>query len=131
MPKPYSTDLRLKVVESIVLNGLKRCEASEQFNISRSTIHDWLKRYEETGDVSPSHHNHRGHSHKITDWSAYEAIAREHAAKTQEEMADLWPAKISDRTISRGLKKIDFTRKKRPTVTKSVMSRRDRSFSNS
>ena len=110
---------------------MKRCEASEQFNISRSTIYDWLKRYEETGDVSSSHHNHSGHSHKITDWSASETFAREHADKTQEEMADLWPEKISDHTISRGLNKIDFTRKKRPTGTKNVMSRRARAFSNS
>ena len=112
MPKPYSHDLRCKVVEAIVLNGMKRCEASEQFNISRSRIYDWLKRYEERGDVSPSHHNHSGHSHKITDWSAFEVFVREHADNTQAEMADLWPEKISDRTISRGLKRINFTRKK-------------------
>ena len=33
MPKPYSNALRLKVVEAIVLNGMKRCEAHEQFNV--------------------------------------------------------------------------------------------------
>lgn len=112
MPKPYSNDLRRKVVEAITLNGMKRCEASEQFNLSRSTIHDWLKRYEATGNILPSHHNHQGHSHKITDWKAFEAFAREHADKTQAELAELWPTNISDRTMSRALKKIDFTRKK-------------------
>ena len=71
MPKPYRPDLRRKVVEAIVLNGLQRCEAIEQFNISRSTIYAWLKRYEETGDLLPSHHNHGGHTHKIIDWSAF------------------------------------------------------------
>ena len=131
MPKPYSNDLRRKVVEAIVLNGMKRCEASEQFNISRSTIYDWLKRYEKTGDISASHHNHSGHSHKITDWQKFEAFVREQADKTQEEMAELWPEKISDRTISRALKKINFTRKKRPMGTKNAMSKRDRFSSNS
>jgi hypothetical protein len=31
MPKPYSYDLRQKVIEAIELNGMKRCEASEHF----------------------------------------------------------------------------------------------------
>ncbi len=128
MPKPYSNDLRLKVVEAIVVNGMKRYEASEQFNISRNTIHAWLKRYEETGDLSPSPHNHSGHSHKITDWQSFEAFGRKYADKTQKELAELWPGEISDRTISRALKKINFTRKKRPTGTRSEMSQRDRFF---
>ena len=131
MPKPYSNDLRLKVVEAIVLNGMKRCEAHEQFNVSRSTINDWLKRYEETGDISPSHHNHRGHSHKITDWQKFRAFVCDHADKTQEELAELVPEYIRDRTISRALKKINFTRKKRLTDTKNVTHKRDRYFSNS
>ena len=129
MPKPYSTDLRRKVVEAIVLNGMKRCEASEHFNLSRSTIYDWLKRYEETGDLSPSPHNHHGHSHKITDWQTFEAFARQYADKTQAEMAELWPTTISDRTISRALKRIEFTRKKRPMATESEMSKRGQTSS--
>lgn len=36
----------------------------------------------------------------------------ENGDKTQVEMASLWPEKISDRRISRALKKIGFTRKK-------------------
>jgi hypothetical protein len=39
--------------------------------------------------------------------------AKIHGDKTQVEMAQLWEEKISDRTISRALKKIGFTRKKR------------------
>lgn len=111
MPKLYSNDLRRKVVDAIALNGMKRYEASEQFNLSGSTIHDWLKRYEATGDILPSPHNHSGHRHRITDWRAFEAFARKHADQTQKELAELWPEEISDRTISRALKRINFTRK--------------------
>jgi hypothetical protein len=39
--------------------------------------------------------------------------ASSHGDKTQVEMAKLWDGEISDRTISRALKKIGFTRKKR------------------
>jgi transposase len=112
MPKPYSADLRRKVVEAIVLDGMKRCEAHEHFHVSRGTINDWLKRYAASGDIQPTAREYRGHSHKITDWQAFRAFAVKHADKTQEEMAELWPDEISDRTISRALQKINFTQKK-------------------
>lgn len=121
MPKAYDLDLRRKVVEAVVLNGMKRCDVAEQFGLNRKTISDWLKRYAATGDVHPSAHNHHGHSHKITDWVAFRAFVEANPDKTQVEMAELWPEKISDRTISRALKKIGFTRKKRATGTSSVM----------
>ena len=38
MPKPYSYDFRQKVIQAIELDGLKKSEASELFNISRNTI---------------------------------------------------------------------------------------------
>ncbi|MEL7357531.1 MAG: IS630 family transposase [Cyanobacteria bacterium J06560_6] len=112
MPKPYSNDLRRKVVEAITLNGMRRCEAHEHFNVSRMTINAWLKLYEETGDIQPRGQKHVGHSHKITDWAAFRTFVEAHPDKTQVEMAQLWPGDISDRTISRALKKIGFTRKK-------------------
>ena len=51
MPKPYSYDFRQKVIQAIELDGLKKQEASELFNISRNTLNLWLKRKAETGDV--------------------------------------------------------------------------------
>lgn len=112
MPKAYALDLRRKVVEAVVLNGMKQCEVAEQFNLNRKTISDWLQRYAATGDVQPSAHNHHGHSHKITDWDEFRTFVEANPDKTQVEMAELWPDEISDRTISRALRKIGFTRKK-------------------
>jgi transposase-like protein len=51
MAKPYSYDFRQKVIQAIELDGLKKREASELFNISRNTINLWLQRKAETGDV--------------------------------------------------------------------------------
>jgi transposase len=48
MPKPYSYDLREKVIRAIEFDGLKKSEASLLFNISRNTIDLWLKRRAET-----------------------------------------------------------------------------------
>lgn len=126
MPKPYDYDLRCKVIEAIELNGMKRCEASAFFGISRNTINQWFQLKAATGDVTPKAVEHRGHSHKITDWAKFEAFVASHADKTQAQLAELWEGEISERTISRALKKIGFTRKKRPTATENGMSASER-----
>lgn len=123
MAKPYSYDFRQKVIQAINLDGLKKSEASEVFNISRNTINLWLQRLAETGDVMQLPNQPPGNGHKITDWDKFRSFAKAHGDKTQIELAQLWEGDISARTISRALKKIGFTRKKRPTATESVMSR--------
>ena len=123
MPKPYSYDLRQKVLQAIKLDGLKKSEASQLFNISRNTIDLWLKRLEETGDYQAKPNQPPGNGHKITDWEEFREFASSHGDKTQVEMAKLWQEQISERTISRALKKIGFTRKKRPMAIKSEMKR--------
>jgi transposase len=121
MAKPYSYDLRKKVIEAIELDGLKKSEASELFNISRNTINLWFKRFKETGDFQALPNQPPGNNHKIRDWAKFRDFVHTHGDKTQEEMAQLWPEEISDRTISRALKKIGFTRKKKPMVIEKEM----------
>src|SRR5918999_4727731 len=50
--KPYSKDLRLKVLEAVD-RGMPRKEVSEVFGVSMPTIKRWLKRRRETGGVEP------------------------------------------------------------------------------
>lgn len=113
MAKPYSYDLRSKVIAAIQQDGMKKSEVSQLFNISRNTIDLWLKRQAETGDFKALPNRPPGNNHKITDWDKFDEFAKIYGDKTQVEMAQLWEEKISDRTISRALKKIGFTRKKR------------------
>jgi transposase len=128
MPQPYSYDLRQKVIQAIKLDGLKISEASQLFNISRNTMSLWLSRQAQTGDFQAKPNQPPGNGHKITDWEKFREFAKAHGDKTQVEMAKLWEGEISDRTISRALKKIGFTRKKRPTATASGMKRSGRLF---
>jgi transposase len=120
MPKFYSQDFRQKVIEAIELNGHKKGEASELFNISRNTIDLWLKLKAQTGSLQRKPRQLSGSNHKITDWEKFREFAKVHGDKTQEQMAQLWEGEISSRTISRALHKIGFTRKKRPMATKSA-----------
>jgi len=126
MPKPYSYDLRQKVILAIKLDGLKISEASQLFNITRNTINLWLKRQAQTGDFEALPNLPPGNGHKITGWEKFRQFAKTHGDKTQVEMAKLWEGQISDRTISRALKKIGFTRKKRPTATANGMKKNGR-----
>lgn len=129
MPKPYSYDLRQKVICAIKVDGLKITQASVIFSISRNTIRLWLKRQRETGDFQALPNQPPGNSHKITDWEEFSKFVAANGDKTQVEMAELWPSEISDRTISRALKKIEFTRKKKPTVIKNEMKLNEANFS--
>ncbi len=128
MPKPYSYDLRQKVIFAIEVDGRSKTEVSKYFQISRSTIHRWLNRKKETGDVHPLPNKPEGHGHKILDWVAFEDFVKVNGDKTQEEMASLWEGQISARTISRGLKKIGFTLKKKLMVTWNVTKKSVKNF---
>jgi transposase len=100
-------------MDAIELDGLKQSEASELFNISRNTINLWFQRKAQTGDVKAKPRQASNtRSQKITDCEKFRAFAKEHGDKTQVEMAQLWEGEISDRTISRALQKIGFSRKK-------------------
>ncbi len=50
--KPYSKDLRLRVLAAVDA-GRPREEAAKTFSVSMPTIKRWLKRRRETGDVEP------------------------------------------------------------------------------
>lgn len=116
MAKAYSYDLRQKVINAIQLDSMKKSEAAQVFSISRNTINLWLKRQQETGDYqAQTTRPHRTKS-KITDWEEFAQFVEQHGDKTQEQMAQLWAEPISARTISRGLKKLGLSRKKRRTA---------------
>lgn len=50
--KPYSRDLRLRVLAAVDA-GKTREEVAETFSVSEPTIKRWLKRRRESGDVEP------------------------------------------------------------------------------
>jgi transposase len=113
MPKPYSYDLRQKVIQAIELGGMSQNQAAMTFHISRSTINLWCQRQALTGDCKAKPNLPQGNGHKITDWDKFREFAKVNGEKTQVEMAKIWDGEISSRTISRALKKIGLTRKKK------------------
>lgn len=51
MPRPYSGDLRARVVEEVE-SGASRREAAERYGLSPSVVVIWVQRFEQTGSVA-------------------------------------------------------------------------------
>ena len=96
MPKPYSYDLRKKVIQAIELDGMRKSEAAQVFQISRNTINLWLRRKATTRDYQALPNQPPGNGHKITDWEKFGKFVGVNGDKTQVEMAKLWSEEISD-----------------------------------
>ena len=52
MGKPYSIDLRERVVAAVVTGGLSCNRAAKRFGVGISTAINWVKRLRETGSVA-------------------------------------------------------------------------------
>ncbi|MEM9153220.1 MAG: IS630 family transposase [Cyanobacteria bacterium P01_F01_bin.3] len=111
MPAPYSDDLRQKAIAAVE-RGESKSHVCREFQISRNTLHLWLKRLETTGSVGANRDYQRGPQPKIADLDAFRTFAQQHGHRTQQAMAEHWPEPISDWTIGKALKRIGFTRKK-------------------
>lgn len=53
MPKPYSNDLRERVVLAVEREGLSRNQAAARFGVAVSTAINWMARYRATGSFAP------------------------------------------------------------------------------
>ena len=53
MGRPYSIDLRERVVALVLEGGQSRNKAARHFAVAVSTVESWVKRYQETGSVEP------------------------------------------------------------------------------
>lgn len=53
MAKPYSNDLRARVVAAVESGGMSRHQAAAHFGVAASTAIKWLQRFRRTGSVAP------------------------------------------------------------------------------
>jgi putative transposase len=71
MGKPYSMDLRERVVAAVENEGMSRRQAAARFGVSYSVAIGWLKRVRATGSVAPGQmggHKPRKISGGYRDW---------------------------------------------------------------
>ena len=116
MVHPYSQDLRERAL-NLIINGMSISHVSRLLNISRPTLHQWRDRYLTTGSTAPKTNTPPPQTSKIQDWEEFEKFVEANHDQTQKQMAAKW-GNCSRFTISRSLKKLGFTRKKKHMVTK-------------
>jgi len=126
MGKPYSNDLRLRVLKALD-GGMNKMTAHKTFCVSRSTIDHWIALRTRTGSVGANTTYRRGKAPEITDEEMFGAFAREHDGCTLAQMAAAWHQRTgrqhSLKFFSRALRRIGWTRKKRVFSTASATRR--------
>ncbi len=117
MPKPYSLDLRTRVVEAC-LNGMTRREAAELFQVGEASVNRWATLLRVTRSVAPK--PHAGGPAPTLDaegMRALKEVVESGPDQTLDEIArSLASSKgytVSVSTVRLALARLGMTRKKR------------------
>lgn len=110
--KPYSEDLRVRVVEAR-LSGETTAEVAERFGVCGAFVRRLLQRFRETGSLDPLPYPGRpGRRLDGRDDELREAV-REHPDATPAELRDLLKLPVSAVTVWRAMRRLGLTRKKK------------------
>lgn len=122
----FSLDLRERVIAAID-NNERIGEVAKKFTVSKRVIYEWLELRKETGSLAAKSGYQKGHSHKIKDWDQFKIFAEANKQDSAIQMAIEWEKltgiPISHDVITRGLKKIGFTSKKKLLITSKPVSK--------
>jgi transposase len=124
--KPYSKDLRLKVLQALD-RGMPRREVAQIFGISMPTIKRWLKRRRETGEVEPRPSPGPPARKGMALEEALPAQLRANPDFTLEEHQQLFEEtygiSVSTSSISRAFERLGLPLKKRHSSLQSATSK--------
>jgi transposase len=126
---PYSLDLRQRIVDAYRNGEGSVRELAKRFVVSPNTVQNYLTRMRATGRVTPS--PHRGGSRPTIDEAGLQrlrALVQEKNDQTLPELAKRWAAseriQVSRWTVSRALRRLGLTRKKKDASCQRTRSRR-------
>ena len=112
----YSEDLRIRAID-LLEGGMSISRVSRILKISRPTLYRWIEQFEINGSTAPCKSLPPPQVSKIKDWEKFKEVVDNNGDKTQREIAEIW-VNISQQAISRGLRKLGYTRKKKLIATK-------------
>src|SRR6202046_3638921 len=119
MPKPYSQDLRDRVIDAVERGEMSRRAAARRYAISESVAIKWLERVERDGSREPVGHGGHRASKLMPHRDFLEAARSEEPDITLQTLCDRL---LSERTVkadtsmmSRFFRRIGVTVKKRPS----------------
>lgn len=115
MPRPYSSDLRERVLHALEKSPLKRAEIALQYEISPATLYNWQKQFKEENRTQAKPHAGGVASH--FDASVLQRIHAEQTDRTIEELqvryGEETGSAISYSSVRRLLAVLALTRKKK------------------
>jgi transposase len=115
--KPYSLDLRQKIVDAVD-SGLTHEEVAARFGVSTDSVSRYHKLWRETGQLNPRPIPGPPPRIPREDYPALAALLDLHHDATLAEHCALWQeaghALVSPATMCRAQQKLGWTRKKRP-----------------
>jgi transposase len=115
MPKPYSIDLRERVLTACDAGVYTRGEIAQQFDVCEAVIYNWLRRRRQSGSIAAKAHA-GGHRSQL-DPDVLREIVEQHSDRTLEEYAQLYAERTGRRFhpswLSRVCLRLRLTRKKR------------------
>jgi transposase len=125
MPKPYSSDLRTKIVDAYQRGEGTQRGLAERFGVSGTFVVDLLRRYRQTGSVAPKPRG--GGQQPRLDANQLEvvtALVKKDPDATLDEMiervAEHTGVRVSNPTMSRVLTRLGLPRKKSRSTRQSA-----------
>ena len=117
MPKPYSQDLRDRVIDAVRKGAMSRRAAARRYEISESVAIKWLERVERDGSRAPVGHGGHRASKLMPHREFLEAARSEKSDITLQALCDrLWSerdVKADTSMMSRFFRRLGVTFKKR------------------
>ena len=116
MGKPYSVDLRERVVTAVEREGMSRRAAAERFGVSYSAAIDWVKRHRRTGSLKPGQmggHKPKKISGAHRDWLVARCRERDFTLRGLVTELDEHGLKVDYRSVWEFVHAEKLTHKKR------------------
>ena len=115
--RPYSLDLRQKIIDTYLEGKLSQRQIAEQFRVAYSFVRKLTKQYRETGDIQPKQRLKQTPTKlNETQLITLQQLVKQHNDATLAELCDLLEEavgiRISVTTMFRMLQKLKITLKK-------------------
>jgi transposase len=127
--RAYSMDIRERVIENLGQESMRK--TAKRFRVSEYFVYRLKRRYKEVGTLAPKPHG-GGHGPLVDEAGGefLREVLAEAPDLTLNELCERYGAKfactVSKSSMDRALRRLNLTRKKRPSTTRS----RRRSVSN-
>jgi len=115
MPRPYSPDLRLRVLHACAAREAERAELARRYEVSETTLYRWLRQQRTEGRTAPK--PHAGGPTSRFDAARLRQLVEAQPDRTLAELAALYHAEtgvaISLSSVERLVQWLQLRRKKK------------------